>query len=167
MEMEVDGRRFVKVAFHYIPDEDRWPPTEVETTWAEVIGNELVLANITFYAWSVSMYDAIEVEDVDEGIPAVKRITRRGGHNTVRIYPIESDLTEVVVSDLHKLGCTDERAGDLIAVDIPPTVDKEAVKALLVSGYERGVLDYQEAHVSWVNNLEDTAENPTDHPSVT
>ena len=60
---------FVKVRFLLEPDEDGWPPCDVEDIWGEEIGPGLVrLDNSPFFAYGVSYNDIVAIRRSIDGL---------------------------------------------------------------------------------------------------
>lgn len=134
---------------HMLGEEIAWPPLEVESLWAEIVGTGTArLLNYPFYAKGVSYLDEISIKPAEsppnEGAEGTGpslfdfgSVLRHSGHGTVRVVLTSEkhrDQAEEAVSQVEKLGCTFESADfDLptLAIDVPPQVDQHRVMAIL------------------------------------
>lgn len=139
--------RHVKVLFRLEKDDDGYPPADVEGIWAEEMDSGVfVIDNIPFYSHEVSLGDVIEVETVaDEYFYSGTR--QKSGNSLVRVIVFDGRDSSDLRCELKKLGCATEQSDlkSLVAVNIPPTVDMNKVRAILDEGCGNGWWDYEEA----------------------
>ncbi len=78
----------------------RGPHGDVETLWAEVVGdNRYCLANTPWYAYNISWRDIVEALPDADGQLQFTRVLEKGGHRTVRIRsqdPFTSEWLEKI-----------------------------------------------------------------------
>ena len=123
----------VKVAFPLAQDEDGYPPVNWEHLWARRVGDSLFeLDNTPFFARGVSYRDLVRAEEA-EGMNVFRELVRPSGHSTIRVILFDQGLTGGLRRSLHDLGCASEagHVPDLIAIDVPPTVNLTDVRKLL------------------------------------
>lgn len=141
-------RDLVKVRFQLEPG--AWHGSATETLWAERVDDRrLRLRNVPFYAFGVSTEDVVFARPVD-GMFEFEGISIRGGHSTYRIIigsKTEVSRLEEWWARLAELGCTYEQgAGELRAVDVPPSADVRAAYSVLEQGERAGVWGFEEGH---------------------
>ncbi|HWA62113.1 MAG TPA: DUF4265 domain-containing protein [Caulobacteraceae bacterium] len=153
-----DGRGYIKVMFDLTGSEASLPETLAEPPqrlcewmWAEPVGPGLArLCNSPFYAYGVSFGDTVAFGS-ERGEFVASRIAVRGGHSTYRLQRAEGLIEEVWSeewADLQALGCSCEGDGErLVAIDVPPAADAEAVYRLLEEGENIGLWTFEEAHL--------------------
>ena len=140
--------RLTKVTFEL--DVSDWHDHTNETLWAAFITDKTyALRNVPFFIYGVSFNDVV-VGEPEDGQIVFRRVYRRGGHSTYRIFLVgeESERRfEEAWEPLRKIGCTYERATDyLVAMDVPPHTDIYEAYADLEKGLSLGVWDFEEAH---------------------
>ena len=151
--------KLVKITFDLSNDGG---PVRTESLWAEPLGKGLCrLRNVPFFAYGFSDRDIVNVVESD-GQLWVKSVGERGGHSTYRIYlpdeSTEEKFTRIWIP-FEQLGCTYERANRvLVAIDVPPTSDVDAVYAVLEKGEESGVWTFEEGHCG--HPLRPDSQNP-------
>lgn len=137
----------VKVLFKLDPDS--WHASFTETLWAEPVGSsEYQLENVPFYAFGVSLGDAVRAIEGD-GVHVFTEVSRRGGHSTYRLLINESrrDDLEKFWEPLQALGCTyEEGPKPLLAVDVPPEANIFDVYDRLEQGERAEVWSFEEGH---------------------
>jgi hypothetical protein len=138
----------VKISFRIAPD--RGGGIVGESPWAErVSANRFRIANIPVYVHGVSFRDVVFGRRRRDGVLAFAGVSLRGGHSTVWIAPRLEPDSEVFRrrwAQLRELGCGCERAGRVLAVDVPPGADFPAVEDQLEAGFVAGDWDYEIAH---------------------
>lgn len=147
---QAHGADLVKIALELGNDTLR--PGEVETMWAEPLGEDRYrLRNSPFYARGFSFLDVVIAERQTDGFPIVRRLLLRSGHSTYQLFVSggidASAHFRSYAERLLGLGCTFERAtAQLAAVDVPPEANIHKVYGLLEAGEQAGVWDFQEGH---------------------
>ncbi len=125
-------------------------PWEVETLWADPISYDRYrLRNIPFAALGYSFHDVVTATLVGDQL-TVTGVAERGGHSTYHVLlsePLSSDQLEPQFEPLQKLGCHYEGGGRrMLAIDVPPDADIDAVCELLAQGEQPGVWEVEEGH---------------------
>jgi hypothetical protein len=113
----------------------RGPGGEVETPWAEAVGErEFRLDNLPWFAYGVSDDDVVEANPTDrEGVVEFVRVVRPSGNRLVRIILEGEGQVDSVLRPLADMGCHYEGAnGRYISISVPPSVSLEAVRSYLV-----------------------------------
>ncbi len=119
---------------------------EIETMWATTSGEGFRLDNIPFYAKGVSYRDIVSTDPEEYGFFYFKKVLKRSGSRTIRIFVFEQEAVEETCKELNLRGCETERADrHLVAVDIPPKISYEDVLVYLEEGFSNGTLEYEEA----------------------
>jgi hypothetical protein len=144
----------LKVRFELQRASDGWPPADFEGLWATPVGEDLVrLDNTPFFLFGVAAEDIIRVRpDAHGGLWAVQRV-QWSGNCTIRVLPLrEGPLAgnfQAVREAFSPFGTDSEISSDhsLVALNVPPTADLPAVKALLHQGEQAGWWAYEEACV--------------------
>lgn len=149
-DQETEFRGAVKVVVELPPD--AWHGFKTETIWAEPTKapGHFRLRSIPIYAYGLS-YDDLFSTTTRQGKLYVQSILERGGHSTYRVF-LEEGFT---FDDFERQwsvtrafsACAFERAGRLIAIDVPPEADIYDVYAELEAGADAGRWDLQEGHV--------------------
>ena len=112
----------------------RGPGGEVETPWAERVGDRRFrLDNLPWFAYGVSDDDVVEAEGTeDEGIFEFVRVAEASGNRLVRVILEDESQIDVVLEPLLDMGCHYEGANrKFIAISIPPPVSLDAVTSSL------------------------------------
>ncbi|GAA0534837.1 hypothetical protein GCM10010172_14900 [Paractinoplanes ferrugineus] len=145
----------VRVLFSLDVDEDGWPPVSAETMWARVLSPDRVeIDNVPFFVRGLSSGDEVRVVRDDDGMLVGTEVIEWAGHCTVRVVPFPggplAGNLQRVLDAFAPLGITGEGIEHfgLIALDIPPDADLQAVIGLLRYGFEEGWWDYEEGNVS-------------------
>ncbi len=139
----------VKVTFSLEPG--AWHGHATERLWAEVVaGNRYRLRNSPFFARGVSVEDVVFAETGTDGQRVFAGTSLAGGHSTYRLMlkvAVDSEVFRARWLPLERQGCSFEGVkGKLLAVDVPPKADIHGVYALLQTGAEAGVWDFEEGH---------------------
>ena len=132
-----------RIAFELEQDEDGYPPVSVETLWATPTPEGFWrIDNIPFFVYGIAPFDIIEAH----GDPLTfERVVQRGGHATLRVMLSKSADAARLRAALNELGCASEAShlSILIAVDVPPAVQVEDVRAFL-GGYGDEVVEVED-----------------------
>jgi hypothetical protein len=123
----------------------------VETVWALPAGGKTYeIRNCPWYAYGINWGDVVRCAEGE--LPVVKAVVERSGHRTLRVF-FDQALTrkaqDEILARLNEAGATFERGtARLVAIDVEPDVDYDAVYSLL-AGLERdGLLQFEEAWVA-------------------
>ncbi|HWO22056.1 MAG TPA: DUF4265 domain-containing protein [Kofleriaceae bacterium] len=137
----------MKVHFRLFQDEDGYPPATVESIWAQPTtkAGEYVLDNVPFFAREATIGDIVAVREED-GHLWFERLVHRSQNSLVRVVFFDRTAVERVNRQLSALECSTEyiEAHNLLAVNIPNTVDLRDVQGYLQSEASAGTLDYEE-----------------------
>ncbi len=119
---------------------------EFESVWALPSGNGYKLDNIPFYAKGIAYGDVVAAVET-EGMLLFDGLLEPSNHSTVRIWFADAVDVGDTRKTLEAMGCSSEVSDRprLVAVDIPPSVSYEEVKAYLDEGEANGRWDFEEA----------------------
>jgi hypothetical protein len=114
------------------------PDNEIETPWAEQVGDGLFrLDNMPFFAYGISADDIVEASPTEnEGMFRFERVVRPSGNRTVRVIFEEGRSAtdadgQAMFERLVQLGAEYEGANpSYVVVTVPPATDLSAVTAL-------------------------------------
>lgn len=138
-----------KILFYLPRDQHGYPPVEVESLWAVAGEKGFELDNIPFYVKGVARGDIVEAAPDIDGALVYERVIKRGGHSTYRVYllkPGPHDPLRTVEYLRSKGFGVEYDLPQLLAIDIPPSVDLEQAELLLFDGVEGGVWELQEGY---------------------
>ena len=137
----------VKVYFRLVQDEDGYPPVAVETLWAKRGANrrEYVIDNIPFFARDATIGDTVLVREED-GCRWFERLVRRSRNSLMRVVFFDRTCVERVSEHLVAQGCSTEylRDHNLLAVNVPDSVNLADVQDYLQAEASTGSIDYEE-----------------------
>lgn len=125
-----------------------WHGYASEGLWAEPVArDQFRLLNTPFYAKGLSVDDVVAATLAPDGYE-FDSVIERSGHSTYRLIPEDKDQVAQGLMDLQRLRCTwEEGPGGLLAIDVPPESNIHDVYAVLESGSEQGIWDFEEGHV--------------------
>lgn len=134
-----------KVVFEFKRDE--WHGHGAESMWAiRIREREFALDNTPFFVYGASYRDIVKVKE-SHGQLVVRKVVRRSGHSTYRVFVTDRSSFEELKSKLEKMGCAFERATeDLYAIDVPPESGIDDVCGVLEQGKLDSVWDFEEGH---------------------
>lgn len=120
---------------------------EVESVWATPVEDGYQLDNIPFYAREVALDDVVRVTKDADGALRFDGLVRASGHSTIRLWFASADDAQGTRDELRRLGCPSELSDldRLVAVDVPPDVAYDDIKAKLDASEKAGVFEYEEA----------------------
>jgi len=137
----------VKILFKLIQDEDGYPPIAVESVWAKKVrtGEGYTLNNIPFFARQATLDDVVAVRNED-GHFWFDRMLKKSGNSLLRIVFFDLSRVPELRQSLAALGCTTEwnKNHNLVAVNVPSSVQIISVQAYLKAKSEEKWLDYEE-----------------------
>ncbi|MEE1782760.1 DUF4265 domain-containing protein [Kitasatospora sp. NPDC048239] len=151
------GAKLFKVAFDLEEERPNWPPVSIERLWGEktAVKLEIRVVNTPFFVRGISFGDLIRVRPDNERRELVfESFTSESGHSTVRIVLLRDTEREIVELKLRSAGCSWELAhsfGNLLAIDIPPTVEYGELREWLLAQVEAGVIEIQESAISSIH----------------
>jgi hypothetical protein len=120
----------------YVDLPNHWA-TSGESMRALAVGENLYeLHNVPFYAYDLNFLDIVEaVSDREDLKPELRRVVRRSGHRTLRVFlsrTVTSSEGVALLKTLDELGATFERATKrLFAIDVDVKGNYDAVCARL------------------------------------
>ena len=134
-----------KIIVH-LPDDDR---ATHESFWAAPLGHDRYeLRNSPFLAYDLHFMDIVKaVRDSADELPRITEVVKRSGHSTLRVLFAE-EVAEAdqmnCLEQLGQLGTSHERADRrLVALDVPPHADCQAVVDQLSVWEANGILHYE------------------------
>lgn len=145
---------YVRIKFNIKQDECGYPGIDAEIMWAKRVKNGFEIDNIPFYIYGLSCEDIVVADLSDLNMHEFKQIVEPSQHSTIRVIhakqcaddrPIDERMNDLR-RQLNIIGCESEgvRPG-FFAIDVPPLVELNTVREILISGYELGLWDYEEA----------------------
>jgi hypothetical protein len=127
---------------------DGWPPVDVETLWARPDGDgRLIVENVPVFAMDLSRGDTVEASRGADGRYRFTRRILRGGHSTFRLIALGDDAAVAqVVERLERLGAetVESTFPALWAIDVPPGVSVETIRAALDEAATRDVIEFED-----------------------
>lgn len=136
-----------KILFEY--DGDTPEQCELEGVWACPVSDGFKIDNIPFYVREIALDDIVTAENDAGGMLRYKELVRSSGHSTIRLWFAKNKEEHIasVRQMLRDLGCESEQSDRprLVAVDVPPSVSYECVRAVLDEQEKIGVFEYEEA----------------------
>jgi hypothetical protein len=157
---ELGGDYSVEIWFPIKKDQDGYPKSK---KWEQLLARPLLkrddyfqIESVPFFLKNVSVGDIVRAKTVtnpeiqDGEVFEFNGILDRGGHNTYRLllkkkHPDDPHFTE---RELLKKGlAVEEQHGDFFAVDVPPSVDQQAIDAYLVAESESGRWELQDGYL--------------------
>jgi hypothetical protein len=122
--------------------------TDGESLWAKHLGADLYeIRNVPFAAYGINHHDVVRAVSTTPDLkPEVREVVSQSGHRTLRIIfsTLPKDEQTPYLDSVELLGVDLERANTkLVAVDIPPTADYQAVCDRLHALEKTGVLAYE------------------------
>jgi hypothetical protein len=120
---------------------------EIETMWAIKRDDGYEIDNIPFYVKELALGDVVDARPDASGALWYSELIRPSGHSTIHLWFSREEDVESIREVLRQLGCASEVSDlpRLVAVDVPPDVSYEKIKAFLEQGEDAGRFEYQEA----------------------
>ncbi|GGX16776.1 DUF4265 domain-containing protein [Streptomyces chartreusis] len=151
--VSASGADLFKVAFDLEAEREDWPPVSVERLWGEKteVRFEIRVVNTPFFVPGIAYGDLIRVRPDNERRELVfESFASESGHSTIRVVFLRRNLRESVENQFRDAGCSWETTSrfNLLAVDIPPTVNYAEVRPWLAQRRESGDLEFQESAIS-------------------
>lgn len=132
--------------------ENEWPPVDVETLWARSEpGGGFVVESIPVFALDLSRGDTVEASRDTSGRLRFDRRSRVGHHATFRLIALGDEAAVArVVERMAQLGVdvVESTFPALWALDVPPSVAQEPVRAALQEATTRGVIEFEDARTA-------------------
>jgi uncharacterized protein DUF4265 len=135
-----------------------------EAMWAQLVGENLYeLRNAPFYAYDLNFLDVVEAVSEHEDLkPDVRRVVRRSGHRTLRVFfskAVSSSERPALLETLKELGATFEGATEsLFAIDIKADGSYDAVCERLYEWEKKGLLEYETCEARVPGSFDDAPE---------
>jgi Domain of unknown function (DUF4265) len=124
--------------------ESGYPPFAAEEVEATEVGDHRFrLESVPAFAFGLAKADVVSVGHY--GAEAwIERLVEASGHSTVRVIALRPNTIEAPVRALEALGCSTSPTviDRMVAVDVPPTADFDAVRAYLATGQEASKWDF-------------------------
>jgi hypothetical protein len=127
------------------------PDGQIETPWAQRVGDCFRIDNLPWLAYGISDDDIVEGAPTDaEGLFEFVRVRTPSGNRLIRLIFDESVASQPVLDDLVTMGCHYEGYNQrYVAVSIPPNVDLGMVVAYVeerVPRWEYANPPYEQLH---------------------
>jgi hypothetical protein len=138
----------VKVIVLLEQDGEDYPPVDYEELWTTPLGEGLYrIENIPFFARGIARGDIVSAAEDDEEKDLIfQEVAEPSGHSTIRLIIYNEYAVPAIVERFLNQGCDAETTyNKLVALDVPPEVSLEDLKAKLDLGYTQGQWDYEEA----------------------
>jgi len=145
---ESEAGKPVKVIVLLEQDDEDYPPVDYEELWTIPLGEGLYrVENIPFFARGIARGDIVSAA-VDNEDLIFQEVAEQSGHSTIRLIIYNEYAVPAIIERFLNQGCDAETTfNKLVALDVPPDVSLEAVKAKLDLGYTQGQWDYEEASI--------------------
>jgi hypothetical protein len=138
----------VKIVFP-LQQEDGYPPFSEEFVHAIKVGENIYeIDNIPFFIYGVNLRDLVSVAEQGD-VLHYDYLYKPSGHLTYRLFFENKNQVASVRETLRNMGCNSEGSHmpSLVAVDVPPTVDKTLVYQYLSELKNDEVLDFEDSTV--------------------
>ena len=160
---ELVGDYSVEIWFRIAKDEDGYPESK---NWEQLLARPVLerddhfqIESTPFYLKNVSRGDIVRVDivedkEIQEGeIFQFGEVIDRGGHNTYRLLLRKKHLNDpkFTTNELLIKGlAVEEQYGDFFAVDVPSTVDQQAIDDYLRAERHAGRWEMQDGYLDAV-----------------
>ncbi|MCS4295492.1 hypothetical protein M2375_003735 [Comamonas sp. BIGb0152] len=136
-----------KILFNYGDAES--DELSLESIWVIPVDRGFKIDNIPFYVRGIALNDIVSAKNDEDGVLNYVSIIQASGHSTIRLWFSENHKKDILLmrNILRVRGCESEQSelSRLVAVDIPPSVCYEGVRAILDEQEKLGVFEYEEA----------------------
>jgi hypothetical protein len=143
-----DGTPLVKVLVEYVDAGIE----KTERFWAKPLGGDLYeVRNTPWYLYGLNWGDTVRCAELStDEVPRVIDVVSRSGHKTLRVIFNHDRLTperqDELLATLSEMHAHHERANpDLLAIDVEPQADYQAVFDFLARCTDEGLLVFEEA----------------------
>jgi hypothetical protein len=139
------GNDEVKLFIAYLDLKDN---PQVESVWAEKVGNNYRIVNIPFFAYNLAYGDIVAANTETDGNLWFDELITASGHSTIQLIIMDD---KVKVSDigeqLVKLGCDWEGSHipTYMSIDVPADLSYKPIREFLMQGRDAGKWDFKEA----------------------
>lgn len=159
MRTNCHSERLYKVAFDLPEEAASWAPGSTERLWTgkTAVRMEVEVRNTPFYVKGIAFGDVVRVRpDHDRKELVFDDFVSESGHSTVRVIIKAEDVRDTVEDLLNGFGCSWEidTTGLLWAIDVPPNVDYDSMKAGLLRIAGEGGIGIEEAALARVHRGE-------------
>lgn len=124
-----------RIFFRLFPDEEGWPPVNVESVWATPtnVDNEYVIANIPFFAREANEDDRVKVRKED-GVMWMDTLVQSGGASLLRVVFYDETVKDRLVAELRQLESNSEylEQYNILSVSVPKHASLSDVQQLLI-----------------------------------
>jgi len=137
-----------------------------ESLWARPLGNNAYeIENIPFCAYGLNCGDVVlATADSPDLKPEVRSVIRTSGNQTLRVSfcdRLSKEEQQSVVSTLESMGAELERAtAQFVCINVPPTLDPQAVRGYLAKQESEGVLEYETCEERVLGSFDDRPSVP-------
>ncbi len=143
----------VEVQFQLEQLEPGWPPTSVEAIWcvpADGVDDGYRVTNVPIHVLDIARDDVISVKPSEAGPLEFVGVLRRSGHSTLRVIVADLMDTDAVAEALGDLGAVVQNTyiSQLLAVDLPSTIDFTAIRVWLIDAEGADRLDWEEGYLA-------------------
>ncbi|MGC3997230.1 MAG: DUF4265 domain-containing protein [Anaeromyxobacter sp.] len=128
---------------------DEGGPAE-DWLWGEPLGSgRYRIESSAFFAYGISRDDIVGATEEGGATPLLDEVLEKGGHRTLRValddgIDLRAAPMQKLLERLIEMGCTHEvLRPKIVAIDLPPEVDVQAIAALLQSLAEGGHLIWE------------------------
>ena len=140
----------VKLIIPLEKDAEDYPPVDYEEIWSTPSGEGLFrIENIPFFARGLARGDivsAVAEQDQDQQVLRIQEVVEVSGHSTIRLLIKHEESVPAIVEKFERQGCESEITfGNLVALDVPPSVSLEEILEKLEMGFAQAEWEYEEA----------------------
>ena len=109
------------------------PDGEIETTWAEPVGDHFRIWNLPWFVYGVGFRDIVEARPTERsGFFDFVRVVEPSGNRLIRVL-FEDGNFRSLIDQVETMGCKCEGATEqLFAISVPPAVSLREVARLLM-----------------------------------
>lgn len=138
---------YVRVLFKLEKEDEDYPPVDYERLWARRLDDgSFELDNIPFFVREISAGDVVTAQQENGEEVVFSELVRASGSSTLRIIVFDESRVEDVRRRLQEVGCSTElNVSKMLAVDVPPQVDLQAVRTWLLEEQSSGTLEFEDA----------------------
>lgn len=133
-----------------------------ESMWAkEIEGDLYAVRNLPFFAFGLNFGDVVLAPEI-AGLREVQAVVRSSGHRTLRLVfgdHVTQPEQRLYLDALQKLGGTYERGTKrLVAIDVPPGADFDAMLVTLDRSEAAGELSFETCEARVTGSFDDAAQ---------
>jgi hypothetical protein len=166
---ETVGEYSVEIWFRIEKDRDGYPTSK---NWEQLLARPLLerddyfqIESIPFFLKNISRGDIVRAKTVtnteiqESEVFEFDGVLDRGGHNTYRLLLRKKHADDPQFTEKELLGkglAVEEQYGDFFALDVPPSVDQQAIDAYLVAESESGRWELQDGYLHSAKTTNET-----------